>query len=254
MNFVKFSACYDYLHSPKSWLHYQNTKGKLYTLVVYLIYLPFVSLKQIFILFIIFLFLCQSISIGKYLKDYFYKNAIVFIFFLLISIKSYDEFKEYKASQRNIWHFCIFSNSISQNTKTNKLSTLHFYIPIPVVRFISIHLIYLILIRCFLLTTSCEKIIKETIRQRDHVSYFNAKFIFTTTVSSQFIKIIFEQANISKKSYALRDIKSYEIYHLKETLIMLTYFLQQFLFNTHNSIYAITSTLYSRSINCSNLI
>ena len=227
MNFIRASICYSYLYSPKNWLHRQSVAIKLHFIMLHLSCLPFMSSRQIFIFFIIFLCLYKSIGIYKHLSNYLNKSAIVFAFFLLINIKKYDKLTKYKTTGK-IYKFCFFSHLVKQEN-TIKSDKLCFYLPLSIVRFVSIYLIYLLLIRCFLFTADCEKIVKVAIKECKSVNHFNIKFIFVIIISPQLINIIFEEVDIIKKSYILRNIRTNQLRSLKRAFIIFKQLLQQLL-------------------------
>lgn len=253
MNFIKLCNSYMYLYSPKSWLHLKNNKIKLGIFMSYLICLPLISLKHVFLFLIILLCLLRSIMMPRYLRTYFYQSIGIFVFFLIINIKYYSRYPNNEKATRA---YCILqANSFEDNLdRGNKLNSSNFYLPLSIIRIGSIHLIYSILIRCFLITTKHSSIIKLTLALCRHINcYSSAKFIFLINTSSQFLKIIFEEIEAIIISFRLRSIKINRSTVLHTILSVFISLLEQLLFNIKEKIFSIAQTLYSRDIKYWNL-
>lgn len=255
MNFVKLSTSYEHLYSPKSWLHFQDKRLKMTAVLIQLICLPVISLKHILIVFLTALLLYRSINIPKSLRKYFRKNIMIFTFFLLISIKKYSESSINKADNRHILQVyplnCLNEQSVNA---VKQPGNSFFYLHTSILRLIAIHSIYLILVRCLLLTTSYEDIVKMALMGQIYSwDYSNTKFIFTTMASSQFLKIIFKEMENMRVSCILRNINIGQLNLLKAAFIISTSFLRQLAIRTRINIFTITSSLYNRDIKSSSL-
>jgi hypothetical protein len=255
MNFVKLSTSYEHLYSPKSWLHFQDKRLKMTAVLIQLICLPVISLKHILIVFLAALLLCRSINIPKSLRKYFRKNIMIFTFFLLISIKKYSVSSINKADNRHILQVyplnCLNEQSVNA---VRQPGNSFFYLHASVLRLIAIHSIYLILVRCLLLTTSYEDIVKIALMGLIYSQdYSNVKFIFIIMASSQFLKIIFEQMENMRVSCILRNINISQVNLLKITFVIFTSLLRQLAIKTRISIFTIASSLYNRDIESSSL-
>lgn len=240
MNFIKLSTSHEYLYSPKSWLHNQSSKMKIVTASLYFILLPAMSLRHISLFFFFLLILYMSIRMPRSLRQHFYATFTFFSFFLLISIQECGSCNQKKINNRKVFLFYILNN---------------FYcLPLSVARFISIHFAYLMLVRCLLLTTNHKSIIEMApIKRRYFYILPSIKFIFTITVSSQFLKFFFEEIKAMNASYALRSNSVNRHNDLEIILQLFVPFLKQFLANISYKIYIIASALYSRNITCGTL-
>lgn len=254
MDFVKLSISHEYLYSPKSWLHNQNISLKTITVVMHLILLPFIPLEHLLLFFFILLILCKSISLPHDLKKYFYMAFAVSSFFLLISIQKDEMRQSNKLSNRKMLHFYILNPCHKIDILASKQpNAFCLCLPVSTARFISLHFIYLVLIRCLLITTSHENIARTALISHSQRKYFSIKFIFTAIVSSHFLKILFEQIKAAKISYTLRNADIDTVNTVKIIFLMCLPCVQQFLVKTNTRIYCIASTLYSRNIHCTNL-
>lgn len=254
MNFVKLSTSHEYLYSPKSWLHNQNIALKMVIMVTHLILLPFAPLKSLLLFFLPLLTLYKSMNLPHDIKKYFYTTFAASSLFLLLSIQRNDMYQSNQPGTRQMIHLYIPNSYRAIDMLLNKRMNLTcLYLPLSTVRFISLHLIYLILVRYLLITTSHESITRTALIKYGQRKYFSIKFIFVTVMSSYFIKNFFQQIKAVKISYILRSADSNTMNAARVILLIHLPYLRQFLAKTNARIYTIASTLYSRNIQCAGL-
>lgn len=254
MNFIKLSVSHEYLYSPKNWLHHQNSRSKIIISTICLVLLLTASLQYIALLLLLTLLLCGLLNMHDDLRQYFYTTFAILSFLLLISMHRYDIDQNNELNSRKMVCFyrsksCYISMSIGK-----KMSISSLCLPISAIRLTSLHFVYIALIRLLLLTTNYANIVETTlVNCRNKHRYFGGKFIFATTVSSHLLKILFDQIKAVQISYILRSNNSYCVKGPKMILLTCIPFLQEFLAKTSARIYGISSTLYSRNIQCANL-
>lgn len=248
MNFIELSISYEYLYSPKSWLHFESDTIKINLLFLQLICLPFTPLRYIVIIFIVLFCVYKSIKIPKYLKNYFYKSILLFIALLLLSIKNGSQLKKYKLNNKQVWRVYPFCYLSRVNTATvDEFRSSFLYLQVSVLRFISIHAIYLIIVRYFLLTTKQESLAKTLLTASPIKNLSDIKFIFIIMTSSQFLKIVFKQLKQVKTSYNLRCMKINQ-YNVRAISIVLTSFLEELLVILDYNIWSPAYALQNRDI------
>ncbi len=246
MNFIELYASCNYLHSPKNWLHFQNSIAKFYIIQIKLICLLFISLKHILFLFIVLLVLHQSINIPRQIKNCMHKSIVISIIFLFVSIKQHKKHEINELDRRCIWKIYPFNRLNKGSIVTvNTLKNSCLYLPMSIVRFIVIHLIYLVLIRFLLLTTKHESITKTLLGKSQHAKDCNnMQFIFGTMTSSQFLKVIFERLEAMRISFIFRASGLNYKGALKENLALYISFLSQLLIDINDSMFTISNTHY----------
>jgi len=251
MKLAKLSASYEYLYSPRSWLHFQNSEVKLTAVLVQLIYLPFISIKSILGHLFCLLIIQKSIKMPRSLKNYFRESLIVFSFFMLISIKKNNPCNSGEIYSRNILQIYLHSMATRHDILAAKAGDRSFfYLHVSTVRLIAIHLIYLFLIRHILLTTKHENILKVIMTR---CKYSKKKLIFIIMTSLQFLKTIFGEIEIIRIAYILRGISISTINEKRVFFFILAFFLKQLLINIGACVSGITCTLYSKDIRYSTL-
>jgi hypothetical protein len=254
MNFVKLSMSYEYLYSPKSWLHNQNISRKIATMIAHLILLPFIPLKHLLLLFFLLLIVYKSINLPSDMQKYFYAALTISSFFLLVSMQKNDMCHSSQSNTRQVLRFYTPNFCHAIDMLANKWPhIICLCIPRSTTHLIILHFIYLILIRCLLITTNQESIIRTVLIRYGRRKCFSIKFIFTTMVSSYFLKILFQQIKEVKISCILRSADINTVNTARVILLMYLSYLKQFLVKINAKVYTIASTLYSRNIQCTGL-
>ncbi len=254
MNLARLFASYEYLYSPKSWLHLQNSKTKLTIVFLQLMYLPVISLKDILACLLFLLFLWRSIEIPQGIKNYFLKSWAISILFVLISAKTENSYNSKVLCQRKVLRLSLFNIQTSDGTMAIRSTGFSFYLPASALRFISIHLIYLFSIRLLLLTTKHSNMLKVAIAGFKYFQHRSrVKFTFIVMASSQFLKIISEQIEIARIAYILRAIDEGRTNNWRVFFSTLISFIRLFAVNINITIFIIAHTLYSKEIQYSNL-
>ena len=234
-----FTSC-EYLYSPKSWLHHQNSKSKIAFTLLQLICLPIISFKHMTVFSCLLLFACTSIEIPESLKKYFCTIFIISNCFLLIGANRSRTFDINESNMRSV-------------LQLNLSKSFSLCLPIPLLRFIIIHFTYLVLIRYLLLATRHEKIINTLLIDFVYAKNgYNTKFIFMIMMSSQFLKIIFSRVEAIKVSYRLRGVNTNKISTLKASMLAIALFVGQFSSSIYKEIHGVTLTLYSRNVKSGN--
>lgn len=258
MSFIKSSIFYEYLYSPKSWLHKQDNKFKIYIFFIQLFVLPYSSFIYLTLFSICISILYSFTYIPNNLKNYLKKMIIFFMFFLIINIEQEDISNYSILSNRKTIKISPLDKLIvfkSKNKITfSQFSSLSFYLPISIIRLLSIHIIYLFFIKILLLTTHYNQIIKIFLIKIKKSLKLQTKILnLEIMISSQFLNIICYQTEIIKIAYITRDVNLSLKYDIKENILIYICFIQQLVLNIYNNIYCISNTLYSREIKCKNL-
>jgi len=258
MSFIKSSIFYEYLYSPKSWLHQQDNKFKIYICFIQLFFIPYSSFIYL-ILFSLSLFLLyNSTYVPNSVKNYLKRMMIFFIIFFIINIEQ-EELSQYnmlstsETLQDSSSEKLRLFNS-KKDIKFIEVESSYFYIPISILRLLTINTIYLFFIKILLLTTHYNEIIKFILFKikkflKQPVRIFNLEVM----ISSQFLNIICYQIEILKISYLTRDMTLNMRHDIKEKILIYIFFIQHLLLNIHENIYSISNTLYSREIKFNNL-
>ena len=254
-DFIKYSISYAYLYSPISWLHKQNSQGKIYIVLIQLIFLPYISFKYLYLFFILFICLYLSINIPENFKNYFNITIIILSFFLFISVR-YNNLEDYNTVHTrkiiridSLYNLSIFNKN---NSQYDLYSVGFFYIPVSILRLLGINFIYLFLIKFLLLTTHYEKIIRIILHDTNYLTNFPIKKInFEIMISSQFLKVILKQLETIKIAYVIRNL-AFNL-RFKQNKFTYLFFFHQLLINIYLNIYHISNTLYSREISHKNL-
>lgn len=258
MNFIKSLIFYDYLYSPQSLLHKQNNKLKIYIYFIQLLFLPYISLKYLTIFFIILSILYKFIYIPANLKNYLCKITLFFIIFLIISIEKKNIISCNLNNNRKVLliYPLKITNFYTDNfyLSFNRIPLFSFYLPISIIRLLSINFLYLIILKLLLLTTHYHQIIKIILAHLKKYTNFSTKILkLELLISSQFLNIICYQIEIIKTIYITRNIRLCIKYNLKENLYMYFYFVQKLLSSIYENIDYISHTLYGREIKYQNL-
>ena len=247
MSFIKTSTSYEYLYSPKSWLHLQDDKIKISLTLVQLICLPFASLKFIFILFIFSLCLQRSIKMPKYLKRYFHKILMLFTILVIMSVKNGKQFRQHQFNNSQLLQIYPLDYLTKNIAVVSQAGHSSFYLQISILRFLSIYLAYLTSVRCLLLTTKQENFVRTVLSKQSIRNYANMRFIFVTMTSSQFLRMIFKQMKRIRVSYSLRCMTVSQSI-ISFVSIALIFFLEELLISLNHSIQSIAYTLHNRDI------
>ncbi len=258
MSFIKSSIFYEYLYSPKSWLHKRNNKFKIYISFIQLFFLPYSSCIYWILLCIGLLVLYNLTYLPNSIKHYLKRMTIFFIIFLIINIErknihNYNLVNTRKTLQ--IYPLNKFTLLHSNNElESTKFSSLYFYLPISIIRLLTINIVYLFFIKILLLTTHYNEIIEFIlVKIKKHLKTPIIILNLEVMLSSQFLNIICYQIELLKIAYRTRDIKLNIRHNIKENIVIYLLFIQQLLSNIYESMYSISNTLYSREIEFDNL-
>ena len=250
MSLIKLLIFYDYLYSPKSWLHKPSSQTKIYTIILLLLTLLYMPLHYIAIYFFLCVYLHKFIYIHKHLKNYYKKTTLLFTFFLCISIQH----NPINTTKRLIQIGPVNYFNSSNNTLVNQIFSCSFYLPVSVVRLLSISIIYLFLMKLLLLTTIYEELINHILNHfKNLINSSKNQLKLEVMISTQFLKAIFKHIEEIRISYLIRNIQFNEWYWFKDNLYISVFFLQQLLLSIYYTVKYISNTIYSREINHKNL-
>lgn len=254
MNFLKFSILYAYLYSPKNWLHRQNSVVKACLFFINSVFLPYMPIKYIIILCIglLFIYMCTYIPIQ--LSHYFNNIIFIFIFFIFINIQRKSQIIPELLIHRHYIKIYTQNNHFINNFQQKDMSiSQSYYLPISLLRLLSINLIYLFLMKLLLMTTKYEKIVRTYLNLLyKYANKYTQQLVFEVQVANQFLKIILRQVEIIKTTYTIRSIKSKNILLSQKKLFIYLFCVQQLIFNIYDNIDYICYTLYSREVHSIN--
>lgn len=255
MDFLKFSILYAYLYSPKDWLHKQNSITKIYIFLINLVCLPYIPIKYIFVFCIGLMSLYTYTYIPIQLSRYFYGIIFIFICFILINIQQKDQIIPELLLNRDYIQIYPQDNYFINSNQNKDIScNQSYHLSVSLLRLLSINLMYLFLMKLFLMTTNYEKIIRTYLHLFcKYINKSNQQLIFEVQVANQFLKIILSQVEIVKTTYTIRSMqfKRRQIFQTK--LCVYLFCIRQLIVNIYNSINYISDTLYSREVHNSNL-
>lgn len=252
MNFSQLSNNYQFLYSPKSWLHVRNKHYKILYIFLQLIIVPYISLQYMIIIFITTLIFFKFINLPIRVQINIYTTAVFFLLALANSMYYTTKHVKHNYINKDIIKIKPFNSLekliyINHNT-FKKLVQYELYLLRSISRLIMIALIYLFTIKIFLLTTNHEEII-ALLGQNDITTIIQKPGIsFTVALSSQFLKIIFMYIDKLQVAYLIRGIKITEDNFFKKTILVYFFLLNPFLIIFHSNVQFIVKTLYSRDL------
>lgn len=250
MNLSQLSNNYQFLYSPKSWLHVSNKNYKIVYVFLQLIIVPYINLKYIVIIFITTLIFYKLINLPTKIQM---DICIPVLFFLLVLVNSTYYTTKYNYINRDILKIKPF-NLVGELTyiKNNAFETLVKYelcLPSYISRLVMISLTYLFTIKIFLLTTNYEEVIVSLVGRNNTTTIIQSSEIsFIVVLSSQFLKIIFTHINKLQIAYLIRGIKITEDKFFKKAILLYFLLLNGFLITFYSNIEFIVKTLHSRDL------
>lgn len=251
MSFIKSSIFYEYLYSPKSWLHQQNNKFKIYICFIQLFFLPYSSFIYLHLFCFSLFVLYNSIYVPNNVKNYLKRMIIFFLIFLIMNIEQKD-INNYKLI--NTRRIIKIFPSDKFRLDSSECPSSYFYLSRSIIRLLTINIVYLFFLKLLLLTTHYNEIIKFILVKIKRSLKLPAAILnLEVMLSSQFLNIICYQIEILKIAYITRNMKLHIKDSIKENISISIFFIQQLLINIHQSIYSISNTLYSREIKLQNL-
>ena len=258
MSFIKSSIFYEYLYSPKSWLHQKNNKFKIYICFIQLFFLPYSSFIYLKFFCLSLFILYNSIYVPNSVKNYLKRMMIFFMLFLAMNIEQKDINNYHLISNRQIIKIFPSDKLMILYNKNqfdiSEFSSLYFYLPISIIRLLTINIVYLFFIKILLLTTHYNDVIKFILVKIKRSLRLPARILnLEVMISSQFLNIICCQIEILKIAYITRNINLNIKNNIKENISIYIFFIQQLLLNIYQNIYSISNTLYSREIKFQNL-
>nr|YP_009502167.1 hypothetical protein [Porolithon onkodes]ASB29768.1 hypothetical protein [Porolithon onkodes] len=241
MNFIQSSILYNYLYSPKNWLHDQSTITKVFTVFCSLICLPYVAIDIIIAIVLFFLCLYKLIKVPDPMNKNIKKVALIFLFFTIINIQNESTLTISLLTERQYIRICPLDNFIQPFPK--------YLISLSFIRLLSIHFISLTVIKLLLMTTLYENILLlffNYLHKKSNQIY--QKVFFEINITIEFIQVIFKQLEIIEYSYILRFLEFNK--NISSKVLLTIYFLciKQLILNIKKQIQIISETLYSRNI------
>jgi len=254
MNFIKSSLLYNYLYSPKSWLHKQRSFFKIFFVLIYLSILPYLPIKAVYYSLIICLLIYNSIYIPLELNNYLCQIICFFSFLILISIQDKAKISIELIKKRRYYQLNSLFNYFHKNKHNIKINKSYlnqdYSLPISLVRLLTINFSYLIFTKLLLMTTQYKDIIRFFLSNCQN--YILQRLAFEVQVAIQFINIILRQIKIMRIAYTTRTIK--KKIKFSQIQISLCFFcIQQSVDNMYQIVYNMSSTMYSSEVDERNL-
>lgn len=241
MNLIQSSILYNYLYSPKSWLHDQSTMSKVFTVFCTLICLPYMQTNQVFSTFLFLLCLYRLIKIPNLINKNIKKIVLIFLFFIIINIQDESTLTISLLAERQYIQICPLDNFIRLSPK--------YFVSLSFIRLLSIQFISLIVIKLLLTTTVYENILFLFLNysyKRSNQIY--QKIFFEINIAIEFIQVIFKQLEIIKYGYILRFLGFNKNISHKVYLTIYSLCIKKLIFNIEKQIQIISESLYSREI------
>lgn len=252
MNLLKELIFYDYLYSPKHWLHKQQNVFKNLTIFIPLITLPYLSSWQLFLFIIFYLFVHEQINLSAKLTSYIYKIAFIVSLFTVLGIQNQQQILKQENYNR---HYILIYNQIDFLEKKTIYNFYLFYgFPLSLIRLSQIYFLYLIMMKILVLTTHQRDILNCLfISFKRNMKWSIPKLIFEIQIALNFLNIILKQIEIMQVGYSKRSLFHETLLYNKDYLIVLFFDLQQLIKNIYNYIHNISNTLYHNEIRLNNL-
>ena len=251
MNLIQSSVLYNYLYSPKSWLHSRTNKTKIFTISCCLIYLPYMSLYQIFCTLLILLCLYKSIKMPNLINKNLKKTALIFLFFITINVQDSQMLTSNLVIHRKyIQIYPLNKFLLIKKEMHNSIELpLSYLISLSFIRLLSIHFISLLIIRLLLITTLYENILylffKDLYRKTNQIYQ---SFFYEVNIAIEFIQAIFQYLELIKYSYIIRFLHFNRSISFIEHLIIHFFCIKQLIINIQKQIYTVAESFYSREI------
>lgn len=253
MNLSQLSNNYQFLYSPKSWLHVRDKNYKIVYVFLQLIIVPYINLKYVVVIFITTLIFYKLINLPIKIQINIFITVLFFLFVLVNS--TYYTTRYIKNNYINkdiikIRPFYLVGRLICiKNNPFNKIVQYELYLSTPISRLIMISLTYLFTIKVFLLTTNYEEVIASLVERNNVLTIIqNSEVYFIVVLSSQFLKIIFTDIDKLQVAYLIRGIKITEDAFFKKTVLVYFFLLNGFLITFYSNIEFIVKTLHSRDL------
>lgn len=248
MKFFQVVCHYQYLHSPKTWLHKKNHNIKVILIFFQLLLVPYVKLYYIIISSIIMSVILFSLKPNTEIQTNILKTLL--FCFLTLGINNKNQSiceKNLHQTQANTYEF-----KIKASYKTLANHKLEVKIPKLVLRTLLISYIYIVSIKIIMLTIKYEKIVTSIMLPiRQLKCHIVQDITFTTILGLQFLNILSTQITLLYVAYKIRG-QNYDIGTYYNIRIKYLFVRDFFIILAHYTI-ALSSSLYSRDINLQNL-
>ena len=251
MNLIQSSILYNYLYSPKSWLHNKTNKTKIITVLCCLIYLPYMSLYQIFYTLFILLCLYKSITTPNFINKNLKKTALVFLFFIIVNIQDSQVLTSNLIPHRKyiqifpLNKFLFIKGEIHRSIKSSP----NYLISLSFIRLMIIHFTSLLIIRLLLITTLYENILylffKYLYKKTNQIYQ---SFFYEVNIAIEFVEAIFQYLELIKYSYIIRFLHFNRSVSFVEYLVIHFFCIKQLTINIQKQIYTVAESCYSREI------
>lgn len=251
MNLIQSSILYNYLYSPKSWLHNKTNKTKICIILCCLICLPYMSLYQIFYTLFILLCLYKSITIPNLFNKNLKKTALVLLFFIIVNIQNSQILTSNLITHRKYIQIFPLNKFLLVRKEIHHSMELppSYLVSLSFIRLMSIHFTSLLIIRLLLMTTLYENILylffKYLYKKTNHISQ---SFFYEVNIAIEFIQAIFQYLELIKYSYIIRFLYFNRSISFVEHLTIHLFCIKQLIINIQKQIYAVAESFYSRGI------
>lgn len=258
INLFQIAFLHTYLISPTTWIHRIPHRKRISFIFTFLHLLPYLNYEHLLIVTIFYIIIANYIKISKEYTDS--KYYILFISCIAclgansIKIKNQLSYKDLISVLINIdIPYCIIQN-------LNKCLYLHSIIkssyililPTFILRAVLIMILYSILIKLLLLTTLYEEIVLYYLIK--YINYQNnicKEINLILILGYQFIITFINKIHVSIIAIRLRNMNN--ILYLKQYSLYY-YAIKNVLISIEEDIYRVTSILYIREIQCTNII
>nr|AYR06291.1 hypothetical protein [Renouxia sp.] len=248
MKFFQVVCQYQYLHSPKTWLHkkYHNVKVTLF--LFHLLLIPHVKLYYLIISSVTISIILFSLKLNIEIQTNMFKTLL--FCFLTLSING----KNQSVDKRNLYKTRVgtYKFNIESLYKTLVHRKLEVEIPELLLRTLLISYIYIISIKIMMLTIKYEKIVTSiTLPMRQLKHHVIQDVIFTTILGLQFLDTLSTQVTLLYIAYKIRGQNcNIDIYYSTRIKYL---FVKDFFIVLAHYITALSSSLHNRDINLQNL-
>nr|YP_009296202.1 hypothetical protein Sebd_050 [Sebdenia flabellata]AOM65137.1 hypothetical protein Sebd_050 [Sebdenia flabellata] len=234
MCLLKISLSNQYIYTPITWLHRIKPKNKIYFIFSFLIFLPYQNYSYFMISIILYLSIALTLRIPKKYYNYFIQIVLIIVLYIFFN-------KAHKINYINKNQIRVFIPL----KILGFISNAYFILPEFVLRISLITILYLVVLKMLLWTTTYETILILFFSNKKIKSNNLQKIMLVSSFACQFLEQILLHIRIIMVAVKLRNI------HLKVMIhkyIILHYAIAKCLTNIKYDILKISSSLYIRDL------
>ncbi|CCP38185.1 conserved hypothetical plastid protein (plastid) [Chondrus crispus] len=257
INLFQIAFLHTYIISPTTWIHRIPYHKRISFIFIFLHLLPYLNYEHLLIITIFYVIMANCIKIATQ-----YTENKCYIFFIsliaclgtnITKVKNQFFYKDLISLLINIDmpHFIIQNLNKHLYLRIIIKSSYILILPKFIVRAILIIILYSILIKLLLLTTLYEEIVLYyLIQYMNYQNNISKEINLILVLGYQFIITFINKIHIAITAIRLRNINN--MFYLKQYFLYY-YAIKNILIFIEEDIYRVTSILYIREIQCTNI-